>query len=154
MAFSGMDNPIKTVEIWRNQILALEQSREERTYPHPACFIEFLVDGVKNYADGIQDYQVRVVFHFAFENYIHDHLNALVFTSQFHRRMHRLTSRAAAPYFSSLEEVPLDLDEAATNVDHPTRTYRTCLRVTDAYYEKTEHLATDIDIEYEIDSDS
>lgn len=152
LSWTDMDEPIQTVEIWRNQIQALEVERTERTYPHPACFIELKVEDVKNYADGIQDYTMRVIFHFAFEHYIHEHTESLIFTEQFHQRMHRLTRRSAEPYFSSMEETPLDLDENTTNVDHPYRVYRTCLRITTAHAPLQEFVVGDLDVQKSIDT--
>lgn len=119
----------KTIEVFRNQPLDMTL-KKERTFPYPACFIEFVPIDVQNYSYGIKTYELLVNLHLSFHDYDHDHTVEFEKMEEVDKWMTGLRNDSpSSPYFSSLiTEVSDEMDESRTNVSNNVLQYRTYWR--------------------------
>lgn len=142
----------KAVRLWNNQFQKSNVDRKEKAIPYPACFVEFIVNSVNNYALGIKDYFLTVRFRFGVEGYKFERLETFDFCDQFHAAIHMMRPTDESELiFTSFQEVTTDFDEDHNNVEIPYIDYRTRYRSVVAHgtYIETES-ATALDLDTEL----
>lgn len=136
---------LKTVRMWNNQLPHSNGTgspgRNEKAFPYPACFIEFIVEDVANLPLGIVDYSLIVRFRFAVKRYETRplgqeivKLNTLDFCDDFLKAVQLMAPDPDGNLtFTTLQLATPDFDEDSNNVDAPFVDFRTRLRSSAAY---------------------
>lgn len=140
----------KTVRMWNNQFLHSNQKyeneadrkaktyssgyRNEKAFPYPACFVEFIVQESDNRAMGIVDYVLTVRFRFGIESYKFERLESFDFCDAFRAEIQLMApTEASGLTFTTFQEIQTEFDEDFNNVETPYIDYRTRFRSIAAY---------------------
>jgi hypothetical protein len=103
--------------------------RNEKPFPYPACFIEFIVVDVNNLPVGIKDYLLTVRFRFGVESYKFERLDTFDFADAFDAAIHLMApTDASGLTFTTFQELTTEFDEDFNNVELPHKDYRTRYR--------------------------
>jgi hypothetical protein len=124
---------IKTVRMFNNQMAHEDGTgstgRDEKPFPHPACFIEFITNDIDNRSFGIKDYLMTVRFRFSKVSYKFERPETFDFLDEFDYNIQLMApANDLAFTFTTLQESALEYDEDHNNVENPYRDYRTRLR--------------------------
>jgi hypothetical protein len=108
--------------------------KDEKFFPTPACFIEFIENEVYNRCFGIKDVDLTIRFRFSRVSYKFERLETLDFVDNFDSFVQLLApSKASGLVFSTLQEISTEWDEDHNNVENPFKDYRTLYRRTSGY---------------------
>jgi hypothetical protein len=127
---------IKTVRMFNNQMVHGNdiEKKDEKFFPTPACFIEFIENDVYNRCLGIKDVQLTIRFRFSRVSYKFERLETFDFVDNFDSFIQLLApTTASGLVFSTLQEIATEWDEDHNNVENPYRDYRTLYRRTSGY---------------------
>jgi hypothetical protein len=139
---------IKTVRMWNNQFLHSNETnnrwdgtksgrigyRNEKAFPYPACFVEFVINDVNNLPMGILDYLMTVRFRFGVESYKFQRLETFDFCDNFRKSIQLMVpTDASGLTFTTFQESFTEFDEDFNNVEAPYIDYRTRYRSSVAY---------------------
>jgi len=143
---------IKTVRMWNNQFAHSNgvdtktnnnQYRNEKAFAYPACFIEFQVNDVNNYAMGIKDYFLTVRMRFGVESFKFERLDTFDFRDNFDSFIQLMAPTPISGLtFTTFQEIQTEFDEDWNNVEIPYIDYRTRYRSSTAYQRKTDIIAS------------
>lgn len=145
---------IKTVRMWNQQFQhsngtdnklggAKTGYRDEKAFPYPACFIEFQVNDVNNYAMGIKDYFLTVRMRFGVQSYKFERLDTFDFRDNFDSMIQLMAPTALSGLtFTTFQEVQTEFDEDWNNVEVPYIDYRTRYRSATSYQRRTDIIST------------
>lgn len=161
---------IKTVRMWNNQFLHSNEKseradklasgrtgyRNEKAFPYPACFVEFIVNEIHSRCLGIKDYDLTVRFRFGIEAYKFERLDTFDFCDTFSGAIQLMAPTEESELrFTTFQESNTEFDEDFNNVEVPYIDYRTQFRSTAAYKLKNDIIADNIDpVELGIVTDS
>ncbi len=143
----------KTIRMWNNQFLhsnGIDSDKtrktgykDEKAFPYPACFVEFIVEEVNNYSMGIKDYVLTVRFRFGRESYKFERLETFDFCDVFDNQIQLIDPTTASGLtFTSFQEVKTEFDEDHNNVEVPYIDYRTRYRSSVAYKRASDVVAS------------
>lgn len=137
---------IKTVRYWNNQPEHSNQAkapkggyvgpgRDEKAFKYPACFIEFIFNGVDNRCLKIKDYLLAVRFRFAKEGYRFERLNTFDFVDDFDATMQLMApTQASGLIFTTFQEAAKGtFEDDFDNVENLYLEYTTRFRYTKSY---------------------
>jgi hypothetical protein len=154
----------KTVRMWNNQFLHSNEKyereedrksktntsrfgyRNEKAFPYPACFVEFMVQEVQNRSMGIVDYDLIVRFRFGIESYKFERLDSFDFCDDFKAQIQLMSPLASGLIFTTFQEVLTEFDEDFNNVETPYIDYRTRYRSIVAYQRATDIIVDPVGI--------
>lgn len=134
---------IKTVRYWNNQPKRSngqnKETRIEKPFIYPACFIEFIFETADNRCLKIVDYVLIVRFRFAREDYKYERLDQFDFADSFAAAMQGLAATSGSGLtFTTFQEVPRGtFEEEFNNVEEFYIDYRTRFRYLGAYVPKS-----------------
>jgi len=122
--------------------------KDEKAFPYPACFVEFIVEQVDNYSMGIKDYLLTVRFRFGVESYKFERLSTFDFCEAFDAAIQLMApTDASGLTFTTFQEVKTEFDEDFNNVEVPYVDYRTRFRAVHAFKRATDVTTDPVDIE-------
>jgi len=125
---------IKTVRMFNDQMNKRDTDRTEKPFPHPACFVEFIVIDIDNRALGIKDYIMTVRFRFSRVSEKFERPETFDFLDSFDQAIQLMAPTLATAYtFTTFQELLVDYDENHNNVENPVKDYRTRLRWLSGY---------------------
>jgi hypothetical protein len=144
---------IKTVRMFNNQFLHSNGSdgktsrvkgyRDEKAFPYPACFVEFIVEQSDNRCLGIVDYVLITRFRFGIEAYKFERLESFDFCDDFKAVIQLMApTDASGLIFTTFQEVTTEFDEDHDNVESPYIDFRTRYRSQVAYQRRTDVIAS------------
>jgi hypothetical protein len=143
---------IKTVRMWNNQFVhsngtdknsKVRGYRDEKAFPYPACFVEFIVEQADNRCLGIIDYILTVRFRFGIEAYKFERLDSFDFADTFKSYIQLMAPTTASGLtFTTFQEIKTEFDEDHDNVESPYIDYRTRYRSSAAYQRRTDVITT------------
>ncbi len=129
---------VKTVRMWNNQLKHSNgegnEGRNEKAFPYPAIFIEFIVNQVDDRALGIKDYILTVRFRYARTKQTFERLDMFDLLDQFDSFIQMMAPTAASGLtFTTFQEEKTTFDTDFDNVETPYRDFRTRYRSSAAY---------------------
>jgi hypothetical protein len=141
----------KTIQMFNNQFehsnkplgamnSAFGGRRDEKAFRYPACFIEIIVNEVRNLPLGIKDYLLTVRFRFGRESYKYERLETFDFCDNFYAAIQGLAPNSNDLCFTTFIEANTEFDENHNNVENPYVDYTTRYRSQVAYYRRTDEL--------------
>ena len=117
--------------------------RNEKAFPYPACFVEFIIQETDNRSMGIVDYLLTVRFRFGIESYKFERLDSFDFCDNFKAEIQLMAATDLSGLtFTTFQEVTTEFDEDFNNVETPYIDYRTRVRSSVAYQRRTDVIAT------------
>lgn len=134
---------VKTVRMWNKQ---LDHSngektggRDEKAFPYPAMFVEFIVNQVDNRAMGIKDYILTVRFRYARTSQTYERLDMFDKLDAFDAFIQLMAPTVASGLtFTTFQEEKTNFDTDFNNVEAPYRDFRTRYRSSAAYQRVTD----------------
>lgn len=134
---------VKTVRMWNKQLDHSNgektEGRNEKTFPYPAIFVEFIVNQVDNRAMGIKDYILTVRFRYARTKQTFERLDMFDLLDQFDSFIQLMAPTTPSGLtFTTFQEETTNFDTDFNNVEAPYRDFRTRYRSSAAYQRVTD----------------
>lgn len=113
--------------------------RDEKAFPYPACFIEFIIEQSDNRALGIIDYILIVRFRLGVRSERFERLDTFDFSDSFKASIQMMAATTASGLtFTTFQEVTTEFDEDHDNVEMPYIDYHTRYRSSIAYQRRSD----------------
>ena len=139
---------IKTVRLYNSQAdHANGEKKDEKFFPTPAVFIEFIENEIFTRPLGIKDVVLTVRFRFSKVGYKFERPETFDFIDDFDYVIERMAPTTASNInFTTFQEIMSEYDEDHDNVENPYKDYRTQYRRTSGYQRRNDIIVNGINL--------